>query len=325
MLVSILIPCFNAERWIAQAIQSALGQTWAEKEVIVVDDGSRDGSLNIIKGFGERIRWETGPNRGANVARNRLLELARGEWLHYLDADDYLLPLKIEKQMRFLKEHPECDILCSPMRVVHCSDHGVIEGEVLAIPEFHDPWTLLAQWRLSPAGGSLWKREALIRVNGWKPDQPCCQEFELYLRLLQSGARFCYFEECHAVYRHFSNQVTVRTKDPAEWRKRRLEINDRMEQFLRTKGELTPGRLQAMNQARFAIARMIWLQDPASANQIVQEIQQCQPGFVPEPPSARGSYQWIYRAFGFEVAERIAACKRFFAGRAEGAIPRPGN
>ncbi len=85
MLISILIPCFKAERWIAQAIESALAQTWPEKEVIVVDDGSTDGSLEVIKSFGDRIRWETGPNRGGNAARNRLLELARGEWLQYLD------------------------------------------------------------------------------------------------------------------------------------------------------------------------------------------------------------------------------------------------
>jgi glycosyltransferase involved in cell wall biosynthesis len=81
MLVSILIPCYNAERWVAQAIETALAQAWPEKEIIVVDDGSQDGSLEVIKRFANRIRWETGPNRGGNVARNRLLELARGEWL----------------------------------------------------------------------------------------------------------------------------------------------------------------------------------------------------------------------------------------------------
>ena len=80
MLVSILIPCFNAKRFVHEAIESALRQTWPEKEVIVVDDGSQDGSLEVIKNFGDSIRWETGPNRGGNVARNRLLELAKGEW-----------------------------------------------------------------------------------------------------------------------------------------------------------------------------------------------------------------------------------------------------
>ena len=74
-LVSILIPVYNAERWIEQTIESALSQTWPAKEVIVVDDGSTDRSLQIIKRFAGRVRWEAGPNRGSNAARNRLLAL----------------------------------------------------------------------------------------------------------------------------------------------------------------------------------------------------------------------------------------------------------
>ncbi len=104
-LVSILIPCYNAERWIAQAIESSLAQTWPEKEVIVVDDGSTDASLDVIRRFDGRVRWETGPNRGGGAARNRLLRLARGEWLQYLDADDYLLPDKVARQVDFSREH----------------------------------------------------------------------------------------------------------------------------------------------------------------------------------------------------------------------------
>ena len=66
-LVSILIPCYNAEQWIAQAIESALAQTWRPKEIIVVDDGSTDGSLKVIQKFGQRIIVETGPNRGGGI------------------------------------------------------------------------------------------------------------------------------------------------------------------------------------------------------------------------------------------------------------------
>src|SRR6185436_8211693 len=140
-LVSILIPCYNAERWIRQCIESALGQTYPNKEVIVVDDGSKDASLEVIKKFGDRIRWETGPNRGGNAARNRLLELARGEWRQYLDADDYLLPDKIAEQMEFLAANSGADIVFSPVVLEHCSEIGT-RREVSAIPEPHDPWIL---------------------------------------------------------------------------------------------------------------------------------------------------------------------------------------
>lgn len=112
--VSILVPCHNAERWIGEAIESALKQTWFRKEVIVVDDGSTDGSLDIIKRFGDHIRWDTGPNRGGSAARNRLLELAQGEWLQYLDADDYLLAAKIANQLAVIDTDPEIDVLLGP-------------------------------------------------------------------------------------------------------------------------------------------------------------------------------------------------------------------
>jgi glycosyltransferase involved in cell wall biosynthesis len=63
-LVSIIVPCYNSETWIAEAIRSALDQTWETKEIVVIDDGSTDGSLSVIKSFGDSIRWETGLNRG---------------------------------------------------------------------------------------------------------------------------------------------------------------------------------------------------------------------------------------------------------------------
>ena len=77
-LVSILIPCYNAERWVGEAVQSALDQTYPKKEIIVVDDGSTDRSLDVIKSFGPRIRWETGPNRGANAPCRGLPKTGNG-------------------------------------------------------------------------------------------------------------------------------------------------------------------------------------------------------------------------------------------------------
>ena len=74
--ISVVIPCYNTERWVARAIDSALAQEGVRVEVIVIDDGSTDGSLEVIRGYDGRIRWETGPNRGVSAARNRGLALA---------------------------------------------------------------------------------------------------------------------------------------------------------------------------------------------------------------------------------------------------------
>src|SRR5690242_7347043 len=100
--VSAVIPCYNAERWIGEAIQSCLNQTYSPIEVVVIDDGSTDHSLAVIKSFGHKIKWETGPNRGGNHARNRGFTLSVGKYVQFLDADDYLLPQKIERQLTML-------------------------------------------------------------------------------------------------------------------------------------------------------------------------------------------------------------------------------
>src|SRR5208337_516 len=253
----------NAERWVAQAIESALQQRWAENEIIVVDDGSTDRSLDIIRQYDGRIRWETGPNRGGNSARNRLLELARGEWVQYLDADDYLLPHKIARQMEFVAAHADLDVAFGPVTLEHWSEHGT-RRELLLISEPHDLWVLLARWKLPQTGAPLWRKQAILDVGGWKPDQPCCQEHELYLRLLISDKRFAYCSTNGAVYRQWTTETVCR-RDISEVHRRRLEIEQRLEDHLREKKQLTSERLRAINQARFETARIAWQYDSSLA------------------------------------------------------------
>jgi glycosyltransferase involved in cell wall biosynthesis len=309
MFVSILIPCRNSERWVAETIESALAQTWSEKEVIVVDDGSTDGSLEAIRSFGDRIRWETGPNRGGNAARNRLLELARGEWLQYLDADDYLLPDKLAQQIDFLGVHPTTDVVFSPVIMEHWTETGV-HREKLPIPEPHDPWILLARWYLPQTGACLWRRQAILEVGGWKIDQPVCQEHELYLRMLMSGKNFKYCEHAGAIYRQWGEH-TVCKQDVPEVHRRRLEIERRAEEFLRGNSELTQARQHAVNLARFEIARSEWQFNEVFAREIADGVYRTEPGFIPDDtPAAPSRYRIALRLLGFHWTERLAQCLR---------------
>src|SRR5436190_19200034 len=99
-LVSVLIPAYNAERWVTAAIRSATEQTWPNVEVIVVDDGSRDDTLAVARqSESGSVRVVTQPNMGACVARNTALALAQGRYIQWLDADDLLAPGKIAAQM----------------------------------------------------------------------------------------------------------------------------------------------------------------------------------------------------------------------------------
>ena len=102
-LVSILIPAYNSAEWIADTIRSALAQTWPHKEIIIVDDGSKDQTLAVARRFASReVNVVTQINQGAAAARNRAFSLSHGDYIQWLDADDLLSPDKITRQMEAL-------------------------------------------------------------------------------------------------------------------------------------------------------------------------------------------------------------------------------
>lgn len=307
-VISILIPCYNAERWIGDAIESALKQTWPNKQVIVLDDGSTDNSLNVIRRYEGQLNWEAGPNRGGGYARNRLLELASGDWVQYLDADDYLLPEKVSDQASFVVQHPEVDIVIGPTTMEFWSEQGTRQEQIV-LPGPHDFWTMLASWKLPQTGAPLWRRSAILDVGGWKRDQPCCQEHELYLRLLVGGKKFAYHSSGGSIYRQWSDQ-TVCKRDIPEVHRRRLEIEGKLEEHLSRTGQLTPTRRRAISQARFEIARNAWQYDRSVAVGLMREVRRSDPYFSPIGEAAPAHYRLVYKAFGFSFAEGLAAKAR---------------
>jgi glycosyltransferase involved in cell wall biosynthesis len=105
--ISILIPAYNAREWIADTIKSAMDQTWQRKEIIVIDDGSTDGTLAIAQRFeGPQVRLISQKNQGGPAARNYALSLSQGDFLQWLDHDDLLHPEKIAKQMAIAEHWP---------------------------------------------------------------------------------------------------------------------------------------------------------------------------------------------------------------------------
>lgn len=110
-----MIPAYNAERTVAEAMQSALGQTWPRKEIIVVDDGSTDRTAEIVDRFAPQVRLVSSANRGISAAVNLAIQHSRGDYIQELDADDLLAPDKIERQLSALRPGDSMRILlCSP-------------------------------------------------------------------------------------------------------------------------------------------------------------------------------------------------------------------
>ena len=203
MKVTVGIPCYNAARWIAQAIQSALDQRDVDVEVIVVDDGSTDESVAIAQSFGGRVKVIAGGHQGANHARNLVLQNATGEWLQFLDSDDTLDPAKVITQFRESHDGRDADVIYSPVWVETWTADSSSRTASESSPEA-DIFTQWIRWHIPQTGGCLWRREALARLGGWNEGQPCCQEHELYLRALMARLRFVFAPTPGAVYRIWS-------------------------------------------------------------------------------------------------------------------------
>lgn len=108
--VSCIVPVYNGDRYLAEALDSVLGQTYAPYEVIVVDDGSTDGTGRVLETYGDRVRVESQANHGVAAARNRGLELARGELISFQDSDDVWHLEKLERQVARFDARPELEM-----------------------------------------------------------------------------------------------------------------------------------------------------------------------------------------------------------------------
>lgn len=210
-LVTVVIPCYNTEDFIGRAIESALAQTYPNVEVVVVDDGSTDGSLDVLRSFGDRIRWTTGPNRGASAARNRGIELARGELIQFLDADDTLHPEKIQVQI-------DAALPVAP-KIVYCDIEMLhLDGRRRVVSSTcmsEDPVVqMLLRNILTPC--PLHSKAFLEAVGGFRTDLPCSEEWDLHLRLACNGVQFHHIPQVLYTYHQRAGSLSRTRKDFSE-------------------------------------------------------------------------------------------------------------
>jgi glycosyltransferase involved in cell wall biosynthesis len=147
-LVSVMMPCFDGEQTLPMALASLRAQTHENWEAVVVDDGSTDGTWDTLQALGEpRLRLERfHTNRGRGAARQRCLEMARGEFLTFLDADDWLFPNKLSLQLALMSEHPELTVLSGACVITDATGEavgltrtGLDEGQTFATGQFSRP------------------------------------------------------------------------------------------------------------------------------------------------------------------------------------------
>jgi glycosyltransferase involved in cell wall biosynthesis len=182
-LVSVIIPNYNYARYLPQAIESALAQSYAPVEVIVVDDGSQDDSLEVLKGYGSRIRWVTQSNQGVAAARNHGALLSQGSFLAFLDADDYWLPAKLERQIERFLQKPELGLVyCG---VDEFNEHGTVSLRQDGMEGWVLPELLLLRRPAFFGGGSgfVTPRALFDEVGGFDETLSTSADWDLACRI----------------------------------------------------------------------------------------------------------------------------------------------
>lgn len=189
-LVSVLMPAYNARRYVAEAIGSVLAQTWRDFELLIIDDGSTDDTAAILARHAAadpRVRVLSRRNGGIGAALNDGLVQARGELVARMDADDFCLPQRFARQVEFLRQAPDCVLVGS--RVLLIDPDGAPLFEMADIPTEHeaiDAMLLQARWSIVHPSVMM-RRDVVRRIGGYNNDVVPVEDHDLFLRLAEVG------------------------------------------------------------------------------------------------------------------------------------------
>jgi glycosyltransferase involved in cell wall biosynthesis len=188
--ITAVIPAYNCAAYVGQAVESVLCQTRPVDEIIVIDDGSTDNTASVLAPYSDRIRYVKQENRGASAARNRGVELAQGDWIALLDADDVWTPDKIQRQLQAAAQYPAAVLIYAQMAnfVDEGHDQGVWPQRVCVSP---DDRSLIRWWAclsdLPPTPTVLARTDVLRRCGGFDTTLSTAEDLDLWVRLLAIG------------------------------------------------------------------------------------------------------------------------------------------
>lgn len=217
--VSVIIPCYNREQFIAETVNSVLAQTWPEIELIIVDDGCTDDSRKVLESYGQRItilEHSGRANRGQSAAINLGLQHSSGDYLAILDSDDLFAPDKIEKQVHFLEKHPEFGLVYAncisidengnELYRMYCSGHTPPGG----------PEQVLEDCCYNVPSNSLFRRSVFEQVGFLDESLRSAQDHDFAIRIAEV-TRIGYLDEYLWNYRRHGGSIS-HTRTTERWR-----------------------------------------------------------------------------------------------------------
>jgi len=253
--VSIIIPCFNAASTISATVESALSQVDCDFEVLVVDDGSSDNSVAIVRSIGPVLRVISRPNRGVSIARNTGISETSSEWLLFLDADDLLIAGTLAARLE--------TAAISGADVVICDWHNFTETEAgsLNAPVRSVNWKKMQDapdvavfsscW--APSAALLYRRSLVERIGGFREDLLIWEDARLMFDAAYHGARFRHSAHLGARYR--ISPTSLSRRDPSQYWRYFLKYTKQIEALWRVRAVLSPKQKEALANMYDHVAR----------------------------------------------------------------------
>jgi glycosyltransferase involved in cell wall biosynthesis len=299
-LVSIIVPCYNAERFLAKTLESAFVQTYPNMEIIVIDDGSTDGTANLIRSYDHRVNAQFGPNRGASAARNRGTALACGEYVQYLDADDLLCPNSIADRVAALQE-TGADVAYSDWeKLIEVAEGAFEVGEhVTRRIEDLNPNPEIARLQFwAPLAALTYRRTIVAKIGGWKEWLPIIQDARFFQDAGLVGGRFVHVPGVGARYRvHFGASLSRRGDAAYVWDV--FHNGCDLQAVLEAKGAMSADMRSTFAGLYSYTSRTLFFHDRAAFRDSVARIYKFEPSFRLTWPKVASLTSNL---FGFKVA-----------------------
>jgi len=306
-LVSILIPAYNSEEWIAQTIRSALAQTWQRKEIIVVDDGSKDQTAATARRFASKeVAVVSTENQGSAAARNHALQLSQGDYIQWLDADDLLSPGKIESQLAALRGVENKRILLSSSWAFF--NYRTQRARFIESSLWHD--LSPAEWLVRKMSENLhmqtstWltSRELAEAAGPWDARLVSDDDGEYFCRVLMASEGTRFVPEAKVFYRITPSANRVSHIGTSDRKKDAMLLSMRLHiQYLRSLDDSERARKASL------VYMQNWLdQFYPERPDIVAELQALAAelqGHL-QQPQLRWKFAWMAPIFGFKTAKR---------------------
>ena len=299
MLVSVVIPCYNVEQYISECIESVLAQTHSEIEIICVDNNSTDNTIGIISEYARRhpskIVVEKECKKGASAARNKGLMISKGEWIQFLDADDLLMPTKIEHQLELIQNKME-----APFVAAACEKQSVDGKKRKVYLTETDAFKGLFTSGLGITSANFFKASNVLEIGGWNEALKSSQEADLMFRLLKINSEIVFDNVPFTIIRE-RNAGQISQVDPNKNWLQYIELRLQILNYLKTEKNS-----YFTNQEDFFYQKLFLQLKRLSKFDIKMAEIYFKMHFEKEfKPHLNPVYNLLYKMFGFKVALRI--------------------